>query len=151
MKWLFLTLLGIMVLLMVGPAAAGPNEALTGTYWQAVAIDGNPAVPLPKKREAHIIFMAEGNRVSGSTGCNRFTGTFTQTGDNLSFAPLAITKMACPPPLDAQERAFLAALQAITAMHLAGNTLELKDASGKVRLRLEACSAKQGISGNLLL
>jgi heat shock protein HslJ len=144
MKWLFLTLLGIMMLLMAGagPAAAGPNAALTGTYWRAVAIDGKPAVPLPKKREAHMMFSAEGNRVSGSTGCNRFTGTFTRTGDSLSFAPLAITKMACPPPLDAQERAFLAALQAITAMHLASNTLELKDASGKVRLRLEACSTK---------
>jgi heat shock protein HslJ len=47
--------------------------------------------------------------------------------------------MACPPPLDAQERAFLEALQATAAVHIAGNTLELKDASGKVRMRLEAC------------
>jgi heat shock protein HslJ len=144
MKWFFLTLLSIMVLLMVGAgsAAAGPDAALTGVYWRAVAIDGKPAVPLPKKREAHIKFIAEGNRMIGSTGCNRFTGTFTQSGDSLHFSPLAVTKMACPPALDTQERAFLAALQATAAMHLAGNTLELKDASGKVRLRLEACAAK---------
>jgi heat shock protein HslJ len=145
MKWLFLTLLGIIVLLMVGagPAAAGPPEAaLTGTCWRAVTIDGSPAAQLPKKREAHIIFSAEGKRVSGSTGCNRFTGTFKQIGDNLNFSPLAITKMACPPALNTQERAFLAALQATTAMNLTGNTLELKDASGKVRMRLEACSTK---------
>jgi hypothetical protein len=31
------------------------------------------------------------------------------------------------------------ALNATAAMHISGNTLELKDASGKVRLRLEAC------------
>jgi heat shock protein HslJ len=144
MKWFFLTLLSIMVLLLVGAgsAAAGPDAALTGAYWRALAIDGKPAVPLPKKREAHIMFIAEGNRMSGSTGCNRFTGTFTQSGDSLHFSPLAVTKMACPPALDTQERAFLAALQATAAMHLAGNTLELKDASGKVRLRLEACAAK---------
>jgi heat shock protein HslJ len=86
-----------------------------------------------------MMFSAEGNRVSGSTGCNRFTGTFTRTGASLRFSPLATTKMACPPTLDAQERAFLAALQATTALHLAGNTLELKDASGTVRMRLEAC------------
>jgi heat shock protein HslJ len=142
MKWSLITLLGTLaVLLMVGagPAAAGPEAALTGTYWRALAIDGSPAAPLPKKREAHMMFSAVGRRVSGSTGCNRFTGTFTQNGDSLSFSPLAITKMACPPPLDAQEQAFLAALQASTAMHLAGNTLELKDAAGKVRMRLEAC------------
>jgi heat shock protein HslJ len=145
MKWTLLTLLGTLVaLLMVGagPAAAEPEAALTGTYWRAVTIDGSPAAQLPQKREAHMMFNAEGKRVSGSTGCNRFTGTFTQTGDSLNFSPLAVTKMACPPALTAQERAFLSVLQATTAMHLAGNTLELKDAAGKVRLRLEACSAK---------
>jgi heat shock protein HslJ len=145
MKWTPLALLGTLaILLMVGagPAAAGPEAALTGTYWRAVTIDGSPVAQLPKKREAHMMFSAEGKRVSGSTGCNRFTGTFTQTGDSLSFSPLAVTKMACPPALIAQERAFLAALQATTAMHLADKTLELKDASGKVRLRLEACAAK---------
>lgn len=131
----------LLALLMVGAgpaAAAGPDAALTGAYWRAVEISGQPAAPLPKKREAHLMFSAQGNRVSGSTGCNRFTGTFTQTGDNLHFSPLAITKMACLPALTAQERAFLAALQATTAMHLAENTLELKDASGQVRMRLEA-------------
>ncbi len=145
MKGTLLTILVILAaLLMVGtgPAAAGPEAALTGTYWRAVTIDDNLAAQLPKKREAHILFSAEGKRVSGSTGCNRFTGTFTQTGDSLKFSPLAITKMACPPALDAQERDFLAALNATSALHLAGNILELKDTSGKVRLRLEASSAK---------
>jgi heat shock protein HslJ len=142
MKWSSFILLGTLAaLLMVGggPAAAGPEAALTGTYWRAVEISGSPVAHLPKKREAHLIFSAEGNRVSGSTGCNRFTGTFTESGVSLHFSPLATTKMACPGPLDAQERAFLEALQASAAMHLAGNTLELKDASGKVRMRLEAC------------
>jgi len=145
MKLTPLALLGTLaILLMVGagPAAAGPEAVLTGTYWRAVTIDGSPAAQLPQKREAHMVFSAEGKRASGSTGCNRFTGTFTPTGDSLRFSPLAVTKMACPPALTAQEQAFLAALQATTAMHLAGNTLELKDAAGKVRLRLEACAAK---------
>ena len=145
MKWTLLTVLVTLAALLLvgaGPAAAGPDAALTGTYWRAVTIDGSPAAQLPKKREAHMMFSAEGKRVSGSTGCNRFTGTFTQTGDNLSFSPLAVTKMACPPPLNTQEQDFLGALQATSAMHLAGNTLELKDASGKVRLRLEAGPAK---------
>jgi len=145
MKWALLTLLGTLAALLmagIGPAAAGPEAALTGTYWRAVTVDGTPAAQLPKKREAHMMFRAEDNRVSGSTGCNRFTGTFTRTGDNLHFSPLAVTKMACPAPLDAQERAFLAALQATAAMHLAGNNLELKDASGKMRMRLEAFPAK---------
>ena len=46
--------------------------------------------------------------------------------------------MACPPPVDAMERAFLQVLGATTAVQISGNTLELKDAAGKVRMRLEA-------------
>jgi heat shock protein HslJ len=143
MKKLSLTLMIILAALFalgVGLATAGPDAALTGTYWRAVAIDGNPVVPLPKKREAHLVFAAAGSRVSGSTGCNRVVGTFKQTGESLSFPPMAATKMACPPNLDAQERAFLEALQATAAAQISGNTLELKDAAGKVRLRFEACT-----------
>ena len=143
MKWLSLTFMGALAALLLvtaGTASAGPDAALTGTYWRAVAIDGNPTVSLPKQREAHLVFAAEGNRVSGSTGCNRVVGTFTQAAEVLRFSPMASTKMACPPNLDAQERAFLEAVQATAAAQISGNTLELKDAAGKVRLRFEACA-----------
>ena len=143
MKWPSLTFMGALAALLLvtaGNAPAGPDAALAGTYWRAVAIDGNPTVSLPKQREAHLVFAAEGNRVSGSTGCNRVVGTFTQTAEVLRFSPMASTKMACPPNLDAQERAFLEAVQATAAAQISGNTLELKDAAGKVRLRFEACA-----------
>ena len=145
MKWTYLTLMGALVtlcLLMVGPAQAKPDAALTRTYWRVVEIDGSPVTPQPQKTEAHLVFKAEGQRVSGSTGCNRFTGTFKQTADGLRFSPLAVTKMACPPPLDALEKAFLQALSATATRRISGNILELKDASGRVRLRLEARSSK---------
>ncbi len=126
-----------LLLVMAGLAPAGPDAALTGTYWRAVTIDGGPVASQPKPREAHLVFTV-GHRVSGSAGCNRISGTFTQTADGLCFSQMISTKMACPPPLDAQERAFLAALNATAALQIAGNTLELKDATGKVRLRFEA-------------
>jgi heat shock protein HslJ len=143
MKWFSLTFMAaIAALVVVGaaPAAAGPDAALMGTYWRAAAIDGSPVAPQPQPREAHLVFAAQGNRVSGSTGCNRVAGTFTQTADGLRFSQMATTKMACPGPLDVQERGFLAALNATVAAHISGSTLELKDAAGKVRLRFEACA-----------
>jgi heat shock protein HslJ len=126
-------------LIMVGPAAAGPDAMLMGTYWRAVAMDGAAVAPQSPKQEAHLVFAAQGNRVSGSTGCNRVMGTFEQTADGLRFAKMAATKIACPPPLSTQEIAFLQALDATRTAQIAGNTLELKDAAGKVRLRFEAC------------
>ena len=42
-----------------------------------------------------IIFNDSTKTVSGFSGCNRYTGTYTQTENTLSFGPIAATKMAC--------------------------------------------------------
>ena len=85
------TLLAAMVgLLLMMAGAAHPcarHVPLTGTYWRAVAIDGNPVAPQPEKRQAHLVFNREGSRVSGSTGCNRITGTFTDTSCRACASP----------------------------------------------------------------
>ncbi len=56
----------------------------------------------------------------------------------LPFAAGAVTHMACPPPADEIEHRFLDALTGVTEAHLAATTLELLDATGAKRLRLEA-------------
>jgi heat shock protein HslJ len=38
----------------------------------------------------------EGDSASGSGGCNRFTGTYEEDRNSISFGPLASTRMACP-------------------------------------------------------
>ncbi|MPY67659.1 META domain-containing protein [Deinococcus sp. SDU3-2] len=48
-----------------------------------------------------------GNRVSGSAGCNRLTGGVEVQGSRITFGPLATTRMACAPAVNAQEAAFL--------------------------------------------
>ena len=49
-----------------------------------------------------------------------------------------MTLAACQPPSDAVERRFIDALGAVKSAQIAATTLDLKDASGKLRLRLEA-------------
>jgi heat shock protein HslJ len=51
--------------------------------------------------------------VSGSTGCNRYTGPYALDGDTLELGAIASTRMACAPPADAVEREFLAALERV--------------------------------------
>ncbi|WP_019584926.1 META domain-containing protein [Deinococcus apachensis] len=51
-----------------------------------------------------------GDRVSGTGGCNRLTGSFQLEGKALTLGPLASTRMACSPEVNAQETAFLAFL-----------------------------------------
>jgi heat shock protein HslJ len=138
LKWLIVSCLGLLAALVLtfGSPAQAACE-LVNTYWQAVEIDGSPVAAAPSQREPHLLFHHQG-RVTGSTGCNRFTGSYQQEGKGLRFTPLAVTKMACPPPLDALERSFLQAIAVIAAMQQSGNTLELLDSAGQVRLRLQA-------------
>ena len=138
MKWSTfssLATLFILVLFLAHPAQSA--MALTGQTWQVAEICGHPMAAGQQDRQPHLVFSAEG-RMSGSTGCNRFTGTYQLNGKSLKFSPLAMTKMACPPPLDAQERAFIQAMKATASVRQSGNTLELLDAGDKVQMRLQA-------------
>ena len=94
MKWSTLSFIGLALLVtLVSPVQAKSDCELLGTYWRAVAIDGNPVTVESNKREPHLVFSSEG-RVSGSTGCNRLSGTFEQGADSFRFKQMITTKMA---------------------------------------------------------
>ena len=76
--------------------------------------------------------------VAGSTGCNRYHGSYELDGPAISLGPVASTLMACEPARDAVERAFTSALAGAVAHAVAGETLELLDAEGLVVLRFRA-------------
>jgi heat shock protein HslJ len=138
MKWStlsFLPTIFILVLFLAHPAQSA--MAFTGQTWQVADIGGLPVAAGEPNRLPHLLFSAEG-RISGSTGCNRLAGTYQLDGNALKFSPLAMTKMACPPPLDAQERAFIQAMNATASVRHTGHTLELLDAGGKVQMLLQA-------------
>lgn len=72
--------------------AAGPT--LTETYWKLTTLNGNP-VPAGG-REAHIILKDADQRVGGSGGCNRITGSYeTKEPNRIRFSKMAATMMAC--------------------------------------------------------
>ena len=110
-------------------AAATPLE---GTYW-LVELNGKPALATGGARHGNLQFQSarDSGRVSGSTGCNRFSATFTRAGAALHFGPAAMTRMACAEQrLNEQELAFVAALQATERHEVAGDTLTLFGPSG---------------------
>lgn len=80
----------------------------------------------------------EGGTVSGSTGSNRFTGPYSVDGDTLELGAVASTRMACPPALDAVERAYLAALDRVEHWRSDGEELVLLDGGDAEVLRFEA-------------
>jgi heat shock protein HslJ len=85
---------------------------LPGTSWVLVELDGAE----PVGASAPSIVFAEDGTVSGSTGCNTFSGTATIDGSSIELGPLATTRMACTDEAaGAQEQAFLLALDGVTS------------------------------------
>lgn len=75
------------------------------------------------------VSLAFGNdaRVTGAASCNNYVASYRVTSHALVIAPATSTRRACAPTIDAQEQAFLAALQGEL-------TFELRDvASGTAR------------------
>jgi len=67
----------------------------------------------------------EDGTVSGSGGCNTFTGAYTLEGDELRFAPLASTKKSCGPAADEQEFTYLSFLGRVTKVKADSDELDL--------------------------
>lgn len=109
------------------------DASLTGTYWRIDTLRGDAIGPVEGAREPHMILTTgEQPRYAATVGCNQLVGGY-EAGDNtLSLGAGAMTMMACPPPLDARERALADVLQAATEYAISGETLALKDASGAV-------------------
>ena len=74
-------------------ACTSPTADLTGE-WRLVKLNG--ADPLPG---TNLTLVFDGEKVSGSGGCNSYFGEYSVKGDKITFKDLGMTLMAC---LDAQ-------------------------------------------------
>lgn len=113
-RFAFMTLASLGLAACVGGQNAGGNTAqpLAGD-WKVITLGG---MTLPADADVSLAFAAP--NVSGKSGCNRFTGTYTQSGQALSFGPSAMTRMACAPQLMDIEAGFSTALGSITGFDL---------------------------------
>lgn len=113
------------------------SAALENTYWKLTRLSGKPVSVAAKQRESHFVLDNKTKRIAGFGGCNRFTGTYEQNGNRLTFGKMAMTFMACPEGMET-ERDFVTALEQVRSWKILGNHLELIDGSGTLLARLEA-------------
>jgi heat shock protein HslJ len=114
-----------------GRDPAPPARALENTYWKLVALHGEPAATPDLQREAHLILQPAQQRVVGSGGCNRLSGSYTLDGERLALGRTAATRMACAQGM-AQEQRFLDTLGTVAAWRVRGQRLDLLDAQRRV-------------------
>ena len=118
---------GIALMLQPAPAqnAASAGAKLRGTHWLLAEVNGQPAHP-GQGETPHLEFHKKEN-FTGSTGCNRMSGSYIASEGALQFTPGPMTMKACAEPVMQQEQALLGAIKGTTAYAITGNTLELKN------------------------
>ena len=99
----------------LGQALSGKPPVIAGSLageWQMADLNGGGAVAGGSLR----LEGGDQNTVSGTAGCNRFNGAWTQNDGTLKLGPFAATRRACPPPLMEVERRVLALLAAVNSV-----------------------------------
>jgi len=110
--------------------------------WSVQQITGKP---VPKDARMTLSLYGDGRAV-GRGGCNNYTGNYTRDGATaISFERIASTKMACAQEVMDLERAYLAALGAVTRVYRQpDNTLLLSTGHGaEILLQREESASLQ--------
>jgi putative lipoprotein len=111
---------GVTVLLhQVKQSGEDVPRTLAGTRWRLVDLGGTGVLDgVPTTLE----FMADG-KVGGRGSCNRWFSTATIDGDQLAFAAIGATKMACADSVMAQESKYFTALEGARRFEFEGTAL----------------------------
>lgn len=95
------------------------SSAIAGS-WRLVSVGENTQNTVPADevtttitplQTTELTANFEGDRISGSGGCNRFTGSYQTDSNKLSVGALGSTRRACEEPVMNQEAKYLTALQ----------------------------------------
>jgi len=92
-------------------------DDLDGTQWHLVDLNLDQETVLP---ETEITLRFNDGQISGSAGCNNYSGT-VNSGEyglnSLEVSPIAATEMQCSDPILNQEQTYLARLANVVSWH----------------------------------
>jgi heat shock protein HslJ len=127
-NWLVISIcVGMMILAACTSSGSQQGGDLTGKVWALTELTGNPPIA---GTGISAQFTADG-KVSGSAGCNQYSGTYTISGSNITFpSPMALTMMMCEQAVMDQESAYLKALSEAKTYAVNGDQLTLTGGDG---------------------
>ena len=119
---------------MTAPDGTGPtatSDALAGTEWSIVRVGDTPVL---EGDQPLVIAFGHDGRVSGSTGVNQLTASYSLTAEYLTFGPLATTRRAGTPESMEQEHRVVQSLAGMCAFELTARTLSIEGPFGRIDL-----------------
>lgn len=131
-----------------------PPTPLEVTPWELVTYnDGNQAM-VSVLAGTRITALFEAGNISGSAGCNNYSGSYEVDGNAISIGPLAGTLAFCNEPegVMEQESSYLAALESTATYQIVVNRLELISESGELMatFRVAESTGIEGITWNII-
>ena len=105
--------------------AQDASAGLQDTKWQLVSIGLDPITT-----SAPTLHLGHNGMVGGSTGCNIVKATYASEGGELTFGPIATTRMYCAAAF-ATERAYVAMLEDVRGYQIADGELILTGGNGE--------------------
>jgi heat shock protein HslJ len=95
----------MLIILLAACSPESTTNALSGTSWHLVSYGPiDQQTPAAEGVTTLVQFSPDG-QVSGSFGCNQFSGQFRVQGGKITFDQLLSTLMACQEPQASQESA----------------------------------------------
>jgi heat shock protein HslJ len=111
-------------------SAGGSGGTIEGVNWRLTTLpSGEALADVPSGVTADARFA--GGRVTGSGGCNSFTGPAVISGASITVGPLASTEMACDGPAGDVEQVYLPNLTAVASYTATADALTMFDDSGE--------------------
>jgi heat shock protein HslJ len=118
--------------LFLGCSSTGDVDAIRDRDWMLTSL---ASMSVPSDRPPTIRFQPDG-RVAANTGCNTAGGDYRVDGNRLDIGTMAMTRRACADERRNElESAFVSAIERTESFRIAGDSLELLDASGGVLAR----------------
>ena len=86
------------VVTFLDQSVANPDLPLEGTTWSVEGLVSSDAVSSIAAGGRVPSVLLDGGTVTVDTGCNTGSGTYTISGADITFGPIATTRMACTDP-----------------------------------------------------
>ena len=99
------------------------DTELQSSYWILLSLQDQQFEDNPETQTAYIRFEADGNELTGFTGCNRLNGRYSLSNGSLQLTNLATTRAMCP--IIEQENQMMAVLEKADSYEIAGDVLTL--------------------------
>ncbi len=116
------------------PVAAPTDPALTAAPWTLTALfDGIDTLNPPLAGSEITTLFGDAGALSGTAGCNNYTGSYTASDGTMTIGPAATTMRLCEEPAGVmdQESLYLALLTTVATYTVEDNELMLADGSGQ--------------------